>query len=47
MPGTVSIESEFSTGLCIEGGWNGDERRARSSCGHWKIWPLVADEHSK
>jgi len=46
-PGWVNIDSELDTGLCVGGGWDGDERRARSACGHWKIWPLVADQNSK
>lgn len=41
-PDHVLIESETSTGLCHEGGWNGDERRARSACGHWRIWPELS-----
>ncbi|MDD2744751.1 MAG: hypothetical protein PHV02_21020 [Rhodocyclaceae bacterium] len=41
--GTVSVESEFATGLCLGGPWDNSERRARSACGHWTIWPLVAE----
>jgi len=40
-PEEVLIEDETSTGLCADGGWAGSERRARSACGHWKIWPLL------
>ncbi|WP_153147324.1 hypothetical protein [Dechloromonas sp. H13] len=36
---TVAIESELATGLCSGGGWDGSERRARSACGHWRLWP--------
>ncbi|PKO94391.1 MAG: hypothetical protein CVU16_03115 [Betaproteobacteria bacterium HGW-Betaproteobacteria-10] len=35
---TVAIESETLTGLCVGGGWDNSERRARSACGHWRIW---------
>ncbi|QRM19988.1 hypothetical protein GBK02_11540 [Dechloromonas sp. TW-R-39-2] len=35
---SVLIESETVTGLCHGGGWDGDERRARSACGHWQRW---------
>jgi hypothetical protein len=41
-PEQVAIESETVTGLCIGGGWDGDERRARSACGHWCLWPALA-----
>jgi len=37
-PGTVAVAGETVTGLCIGGGWDGSERRARSTCGHWQIW---------
>jgi hypothetical protein len=38
-PGTVGVESEMISGLCLGGGWDNSERRARSACGHWRIWP--------
>jgi hypothetical protein len=38
---SVVIESETVTGLCCGGGWDGDERRARSACGHWKRWSIL------
>lgn len=41
-PGTVLIESETSEGLCVGGGWDNSERRARSACGHWLCWQAVA-----
>jgi hypothetical protein len=41
LPDTVGIVSEMDTGLCIGGGWDGSERRARSACGHWRIWPAL------
>lgn len=37
-PLSVSIESEQASGLCIDGPWNGSERRARSACGKWTLW---------
>jgi hypothetical protein len=37
----VLIEAETITGNCLGGGWDGSERRARSACGHWKIWPVL------
>jgi len=40
-PGTVIIESETSEGFCLGGGWDNSERRARSACGHWRIWPVL------
>jgi len=40
-PDTVAIASETVTGLCQGGGWDGDERRARSACGHWQIWAVL------
>ncbi|MBL8429897.1 MAG: hypothetical protein JNJ95_08425 [Dechloromonas sp.] len=40
-PGTVLIEAETSEGLCQGGGWDNSERRARSACGHWRIWPVL------
>jgi len=30
-PGTVEVEAETVTGLCVGGGWDGSERRARSA----------------
>jgi hypothetical protein len=41
-PDLVLIETETVTGLCGGGGWDGDERRARSACGHWQRWPMLA-----
>jgi len=41
-PGTVEVEAETVTGLCVGGGWDGSERRARSACGHWQIWLALA-----
>ncbi|MBK8522835.1 MAG: hypothetical protein IPL58_01075 [Betaproteobacteria bacterium] len=38
LPGTVAIESETIAGLCVGGPWDGQERRARSACGHWVVW---------
>jgi len=38
-PGTVAIHAETDSGLCIGGGWDNSERRARSACGHWRLWP--------
>ncbi|MGE5470454.1 MAG: hypothetical protein ACM3X0_06630 [Bacteroidota bacterium] len=40
-PAEVLIESETAGGLCEDGGWAGSERRARSACGHWKLWPAL------
>jgi len=40
-PDCVQIEAETITGLCADGGWAGSERRARSACGHWKLWPAL------
>jgi hypothetical protein len=40
-PDSVQIEEETITGLCADGGWAGSERRARSACGHWKLWPVL------
>jgi len=40
-PGFVEIEAETATGPCQDGGWAGDERRARSACGHWRLWPAL------
>jgi len=42
-PETVEIEAETSTGLCIGGGWDSSERRARSACGYWRLWPALAN----
>jgi hypothetical protein len=41
-PASVLIEAETATGLCQGGGWSGSERRARSACGHWRLWPALA-----
>jgi hypothetical protein len=38
---TVAVESETTSGLCIGGGWDNSERRARSACGHWRIWAVL------
>jgi len=38
---SVSLTSETITGLCLDGGWHGAERRARSACGHWQIWSVL------
>ncbi len=40
-PDTVMVEAETVTGLCIGGGWDNSERRARSACGHWKLWTAL------
>jgi hypothetical protein len=40
-PETVEIESELTTGLCLSGPWDGSERRARSACGQWIVWPAL------
>jgi hypothetical protein len=40
-PDSVNIEAETDTGLCVGGGWNGDLRRARSACGHWRVWAVL------
>jgi hypothetical protein len=40
--GTVIIEAETAEGLCQGGGWDNSERRARSACGHWRIWGPLA-----
>jgi len=40
-PDTVMVEAETVTGLCIGGGWDNSERRARSACGHWKLWTTL------
>jgi hypothetical protein len=37
-PETVAVTTDTVTGLCVGGGWDGSERRARSACGHWQIW---------
>mgnify|MGYP000980923541 CR=1 FL=1 len=42
-PGNVAIAADTDVGLCDGGGWHGSERRARSACGHWRIWPLLLD----
>ena len=41
LPQTVEIDSELSTGLCVDGPWNGSERRARSACGQWTVWLAI------
>ena len=41
-PGEVLIEAETAVGLCCGGPWDGSERRARSACGHWKLWPELS-----
>jgi len=41
-PDIVLIEAETSTGICQDGPWDGSERRARSACGHWKCWSILA-----
>jgi len=38
---TVTVESETTPGMCRGGPWDGSERRARSACGHWLIWPAI------
>jgi len=38
---TVEIDSELSIGLCVDGPWHGNERRARSACGQWTIWLVI------
>jgi len=40
-PDTVAVAAETATGLCSGGGWDNSERRARSACGHWRIWPAL------
>ncbi len=40
-PDVVMIHAETATGLCIGGGWDNSERRARSACGHWKLWAAL------
>ncbi|PKO31870.1 MAG: hypothetical protein CVU34_16950 [Betaproteobacteria bacterium HGW-Betaproteobacteria-7] len=40
-PDSVAIQAETDSGLCVDGGWDGDERRARSACGHWQIWSVL------
>jgi hypothetical protein len=41
-PDSVLIEAETATGMCRGGPWDGSERRARSACGHWRLWPQLA-----
>jgi hypothetical protein len=41
-PQTVDIDNELSVGLCVDGPWSGNERRARSACGHWTVWLAIA-----
>jgi hypothetical protein len=43
---TVEIDSEQSTGLCIDGPWDGNERRARSACGHWIVWSALTQKNA-
>ena len=38
---SVDIDSETVSGLCQGGPWDGNERRARSACGHWIIWQAL------
>lgn len=39
------IVAETDSGLCVGGGWDGDQRRARAACGHWRRWTaLVATD---
>jgi len=38
---TVAVESETVAGLCVGGGWDNSERRARSACGHWRLWSVL------
>jgi hypothetical protein len=40
--GSVMVDSETTPGICRGGPWDGSERRARSACGHWLIWPAIA-----
>ena len=42
-PGHVAVASETTIGLCQGGPWDGTERRARSACGHWHLWPQLAE----
>lgn len=42
-PETVEIEDERAVGLCRGGPWDGSERRARSACGRWVRWLMLAD----
>jgi len=39
--GSVAIEAETAVGRCDGGGWHDSERRARSACGHWRLWPVL------
>jgi hypothetical protein len=41
-PATVMIAAETDSGLCVSGGWDGDQRRARAACGHWRLWTALA-----
>jgi hypothetical protein len=40
--GAVAVAEESGSGLCTGGGWHGSERRARSTCGHWRVWAALA-----
>jgi len=40
---TVAIAGDQVTGICTGGPWDGQERRARSACGHWRLWGVLAD----
>ncbi|HEX6736200.1 MAG TPA: hypothetical protein VF096_15435 [Azonexus sp.] len=40
-PDSVAIAAETDSGLCVGGGWDGDLRRARCACGHWRLWPAL------
>jgi len=40
-PGAVAVAGETVSGLCTGGGWHGSERRARSTCGHWRVWSAI------
>jgi len=40
-PDSVAVKYETISGLCLDGGWDNSERRARSACGHWRIWSVL------
>ncbi len=40
---TVRIAGDQATGLCAGGPWDGQVRRARSACGHWRLWAALAE----
>jgi hypothetical protein len=42
-PQSVEIDSELTLGTCLEGPWNGTERRARSACGQWTAMNFLAN----